>query len=213
MKIGDRVKELRQRKALTQEQLAEAVGRNRSTISMIEANRNTPQPGTIRRLADNLGVPPEALTDPDWSPVAPKASAPSSHSSEETDGAKDELRERLALIQDYKTHLQAAFEGLDERLKELRKTRDRKALSSLSMLAFLTYLGADAFLEDDEDLQEHEGETLEEVEARGDLMRTFLRLGDLSDEIDEDLNAQEEPPEVSSLDEKRREVMRQRRAS
>ena len=144
---------------------------------------------------------------------SPKASAPSSHPSEKANGARDELEERLALIQEYRTRLQAAFEGLDERLKELRKTHDRKALSSLSTLAFLAYIGADAFLEDDEDLQEYEDETPEELEARAGLMRTFQRLGDLSDEIDEELDAQEEQSQVSSLDEKRRERMRRRRAS
>ncbi len=76
MTIGDRVRELRRRKALTQGQLAEAVGRDRSTISLIESNHNFPQPGTIQRIADALDVPPEALTDPFWKPPVPKNPTP-----------------------------------------------------------------------------------------------------------------------------------------
>jgi transcriptional regulator with XRE-family HTH domain len=76
--IGDRVRELRRRKALTQGQLAEAVGRDRSTISLIESNHNFPQPGTIQRIAGALDVPPEALTDPSWSTTVPKEPPPRS---------------------------------------------------------------------------------------------------------------------------------------
>jgi DNA-binding XRE family transcriptional regulator len=107
VEIGDRVREFRRRKALTQGQLAEAVGRNRSTISMIEANHNFPQPNTIQRIADALGIPPEALTDPGWSPAAPKDPPPRS---------MDELLERAGVADRHLAkstpELSDAFEGL-----------------------------------------------------------------------------------------------------
>jgi transcriptional regulator with XRE-family HTH domain len=105
--IGERVRELRRRKALTQGQLAEAVGRNRSTISLIEANHNYPQPGTIQKIADVLDVPPEALTDPSWNTTVPKEPPPRS---------MDELLERAGVADRAftmsLTEIGEAFEGL-----------------------------------------------------------------------------------------------------
>lgn len=59
-----RLKLRRLRKALTQQQLAEKAGVNRTTIVRLEAGYDHPSPTTVRRLADVLGVEPEDLMEP-----------------------------------------------------------------------------------------------------------------------------------------------------
>ncbi len=59
-----RLKLLRQRKALTQQQLAEKAGVNRATIARLEGGTDEPFPTTVRKLADALGVDPEDLMEP-----------------------------------------------------------------------------------------------------------------------------------------------------
>jgi transcriptional regulator with XRE-family HTH domain len=59
-----RLKDLRQRKALTQQQLAEKAGVNRVTIARIEGGKDEPFPTTLRKVADALGVDPAELLEP-----------------------------------------------------------------------------------------------------------------------------------------------------
>lgn len=59
---GDRVRELRRRKALTQAELAEVAGVSVDTIVKLENGRHDPRPKTIRKLARALDVPVERLT-------------------------------------------------------------------------------------------------------------------------------------------------------
>lgn len=55
-----KLKEWRERRALTQEQLAEKAGVSRGTIIRIEAGEQA-HPPTVRKLADALGVDPGEL--------------------------------------------------------------------------------------------------------------------------------------------------------
>jgi transcriptional regulator with XRE-family HTH domain len=59
--IGDRLRTLRKRKLLTQEQLAERSGIAVSTVIRIERNQVEPQGATIRKLAEALDVEPYEL--------------------------------------------------------------------------------------------------------------------------------------------------------
>jgi transcriptional regulator with XRE-family HTH domain len=61
--IGDRLRTLRKRKLLTQEQLAERSGLAVSTVIRIERNQVEPQGATIRKLADALGTTPADLLE------------------------------------------------------------------------------------------------------------------------------------------------------
>ncbi len=61
--IGDRVRELRKRALLTQEQLAERSGVGIATIVRIERNQVEPHARTIRKLAVALEVSPAELVD------------------------------------------------------------------------------------------------------------------------------------------------------
>ncbi len=56
-----RLKELRRLRALSQEELAEASGVGRATISRIERGETGAQGRTLRRLAATLGVGVEEL--------------------------------------------------------------------------------------------------------------------------------------------------------
>jgi transcriptional regulator with XRE-family HTH domain len=61
VKIGDKLKEVRTRRLLTQVQLADKSGVNQVTIARIERNKVDPRFSTIRRLAEALDVDPTKL--------------------------------------------------------------------------------------------------------------------------------------------------------
>jgi transcriptional regulator with XRE-family HTH domain len=61
--LGRRLKALRKRAALTQEDLAERAGLNPKYISGIERGRENPTLDTLLRLARELGVQPVELFD------------------------------------------------------------------------------------------------------------------------------------------------------
>jgi transcriptional regulator with XRE-family HTH domain len=58
-----RLKAIRERKALTQAELAQKAGINRVTLARIETGAQ-PYPATTRKLAEALGVEPAELMDP-----------------------------------------------------------------------------------------------------------------------------------------------------
>src|SRR5689334_18650594 len=58
-----RLKDVRQRRALTQQQLADRAGVNRVTIARLEGGKDEPFPTTVRKVADALAVAPEELMD------------------------------------------------------------------------------------------------------------------------------------------------------
>lgn len=61
-----RLRELREKRGLTQEQLAVAAGVTAKTVANIENGRSAiPLKGTLRLLADALGVEPDDLTEPE----------------------------------------------------------------------------------------------------------------------------------------------------
>ena len=59
--IGDRLRDLRKRRLLTQEQLAERSSVGIATIVRVERNQVEPRGSTIRKLAEALSVEPEEL--------------------------------------------------------------------------------------------------------------------------------------------------------
>ena len=59
-----RLRTWRERKALTQQQLAEKAGITRVTVARVEAGLEEPYPTTVRKLADALELGPEDLMDP-----------------------------------------------------------------------------------------------------------------------------------------------------
>ena len=61
--LGKRVKELRSRKAFSQEQLAEETGLSLRTIQRIEKNETIPRGDTLKKLAYILGTSPDEILD------------------------------------------------------------------------------------------------------------------------------------------------------
>lgn len=59
--MGEKIREFRERKGMSQKELAEALGLNQSAIALWETGRTEPTAFNIRRLADLLGVTPGEL--------------------------------------------------------------------------------------------------------------------------------------------------------
>ena len=59
-----RLRVVRERKAITQAELAQVAGLSRTAVANIEAGRSQPYPSTVRKLATALGVEPAALMEP-----------------------------------------------------------------------------------------------------------------------------------------------------
>jgi transcriptional regulator with XRE-family HTH domain len=59
--IGEKLRDTRKRKLLTQEQLAKRSGVGIATVIRIERNQVEPRGSTIRKLAAALGVDPHEL--------------------------------------------------------------------------------------------------------------------------------------------------------
>ena len=89
-----RLKDVRQRKALTQQQLAERAGVNRVTIARIESGTDEPFPTTVRKVADALGVEPEELLEPVAAPAANSTSTPRANGT----AADLSLDERITVV-------------------------------------------------------------------------------------------------------------------
>jgi len=69
--FGEKIKEARKQKNLTQKQLADLIGAAHNSISDWENNKNKPDPDTIELLCGTLGITPNYLlasSDDDFSP-------------------------------------------------------------------------------------------------------------------------------------------------
>ena len=60
--IGENLRRLRERRYLTQRELAQKAGVSTDTVAKLETDRAEPRLRTIRRLAKALEVHPDALT-------------------------------------------------------------------------------------------------------------------------------------------------------
>ena len=54
--IGAKIKSLREKDRITQKELAEQIGVSQSTIGMIESNKKTGSPSTLKKLSEFFGV-------------------------------------------------------------------------------------------------------------------------------------------------------------
>lgn len=60
--MGERIRDLRERKAYGQAELAREVGITPTSMWAIESGKHTPRPATLRKIAQALGIPVEDLT-------------------------------------------------------------------------------------------------------------------------------------------------------
>src|SRR5215207_6795080 len=65
------LRELRERAALSQGELASEAGISKNAVGQLERGEFNPRPATVRRLAEALGVRPDKL----WESTDPKAAA------------------------------------------------------------------------------------------------------------------------------------------
>lgn len=65
-KLGLKIKELRKRKGLTQEELAELIQMEQNSISVMESGRNFPTLGTLEKIAKVLDVKLSDFFDYDY---------------------------------------------------------------------------------------------------------------------------------------------------
>jgi transcriptional regulator with XRE-family HTH domain len=63
--IGDRLRELREQRAMTQRELARAAGISPNTVAVLERSKAQPNMSTVRKLAQALGVDPSELVKRD----------------------------------------------------------------------------------------------------------------------------------------------------
>ncbi len=63
--VGDRLKALRIRRALTQEELAQRAGLSKNAVNRLEVDKAEPRMSTLRKLAQALGVDPHELVKPE----------------------------------------------------------------------------------------------------------------------------------------------------
>jgi transcriptional regulator with XRE-family HTH domain len=54
--LGEAVRELREKRGITQERLAQDAGLTTGTVSLLERGQSNPAWGTVKALADGLGV-------------------------------------------------------------------------------------------------------------------------------------------------------------
>lgn len=54
--LGDKIRDLRKKNKVTQQQLAKAIGFSRSAVGMLESNKNGASPDKLKELADFFGV-------------------------------------------------------------------------------------------------------------------------------------------------------------
>lgn len=90
MKIGEQVREHRDKAMLTQDELGKKAGLSGYTISRIESDRVAPRVSTIRKIAGALGIEPEELT------ARPKVEPPLLETDEQRRRVKEAKEEILA---------------------------------------------------------------------------------------------------------------------
>jgi len=61
VQIGERLRQLREERALRQDELAERAGVGKNTVNRLEKNHTEPHMTTIRKLAQALEVDPAEL--------------------------------------------------------------------------------------------------------------------------------------------------------
>jgi serine-type D-Ala-D-Ala carboxypeptidase/endopeptidase len=61
VKIGERLRDARVRRALTQQELADKAGVGANTVARLERNETEPHMSTLRKLAHALAVDPSTL--------------------------------------------------------------------------------------------------------------------------------------------------------
>ena len=108
MVIGERIKERRKAIGMTQDELSEATGANRVTISQYESGKYLPSVSALKRIAEALGTTPAALTG-----ELESAEIPVTKEAKEMSGAIDKLgkEQRIKALEMMRVMFPHAFKG------------------------------------------------------------------------------------------------------
>ena len=101
VRFGQRIRNLREAKGWSQEELADGAGIHRTHISLIENAKREIQLNTVGKLADALGVPARDLFPPDEQVVAPPGRT-----------GREELERLLPYLREYQAL--ATAHGIDD---------------------------------------------------------------------------------------------------
>ena len=105
MDIGDRLREVREGRGLSQKDLSASSGVHFNTVSGVEGKRQKPHPSTLQKLAGALDVEVEDLTG------APKGGAPSAERPSRTTEER-----RLAYLRGYEVLVRGMASRLEEEI-------------------------------------------------------------------------------------------------
>ena len=168
-----RLRQLREKAALSQNEFSDRSGVSRATIADLEAGNRSAQARTVRRLAEALGVVPEELYG---EPASPLVSAPPQAEYTAVVGQEEDSDERLVMRQQYEQAFTSANKKLRSDLASLDATdpQNTDVLYALFTLASMTSMQARVLTESEPFLQEVEGETVPERRA----LRGFLEAAD-----------------------------------
>jgi transcriptional regulator with XRE-family HTH domain len=191
--VGERLAELRERKALTLRDLEEASGVGADAISKIENGHRKPRPSTLRKLARALGVEVEDFYR---EPAVPLAEAPS-------EGGQSSA-ERAEVIEGLAAAVDSVANRTQRRLEQTKGT-DGDALVALFEETFLAQMGAERILEQvDEEASQTETAIPTMRRARVKLEHAVMQLSDLFENMIAGLEEAEEPAPLAHLAEERR---------
>lgn len=104
MSIGKKIKELRFRNGLTQDELGQKLGITKSAVSNLEKDGSRPSPSTIKKLSEIFGVTLEDLSNP----VIDKS--PNEDRFEELNSTVDFLKDHIQALMEEKKKLTELLE-------------------------------------------------------------------------------------------------------
>jgi transcriptional regulator with XRE-family HTH domain len=182
-----RLRELREKAALSQNEFSDRSGVSRATIADLEAGNRSAQARTVRRLADALGVEPEELYGERASPLF---SAPPQAEYTTVVGQEEDSDDRLVMRRTYAEVFTNVNKKLRGELEAMSTTTPENSGALYTLLA--EAFSCQAFLhhaESEPFMQEGEGETVEERRARRSVEDAMDSLSETVDAVNEALDA------------------------
>lgn len=191
--LPHKLRVLRMRQGLTLVEAAKKTGVTRATLSELERGHRHPVAPTLVKIAEGYGVPVEDLLEasPEEEAAVPLGEAAPPRKARTL---PREVETRLIeLLPVYGEVLDLVAEKLAADFEEIRETRDPAGLATLLAQAGLAKIATE-FLRDEEILRGREDEPEEERRTREGVWRAMFRLDDLFGDIQQTIDALEEPP-------------------
>jgi transcriptional regulator with XRE-family HTH domain len=110
MSTGEKIKQARKKKGITQKQLGDKLGVSQAAIGQFENNKSNPKLETVRRIASAMGVPIGELVD-DWGKFSKEEI--------ENDFKAELPHDELDMLQDYRSLNENGKDEARKRINEL----------------------------------------------------------------------------------------------